>query len=293
MSRSYRDLFVSAADGLRLYARDYGPETGGALPVICLSGLARNSEDFHELADALSRDPSKPRRVLSLDYRGRGRSDWDPDWHHYDIKVELDDCLHVLAAVGIEKAIVVGTSRGGLIAMALCAAHPELIAGVVMNDVGPVLDLKGLLRIRSYVGKLPTPQTMQEGAQILQRMSGEQFPDFTEEQWWRMARGTWREADEGLVLSYDANLMKTLEALDLRTPPPDLWPLFDNLKSVPVLVIRGANSDLLSDETRRLMGERHPGLTAITVPGQGHTPSLDGHLVQAIRDFVARIEDRT
>ena len=108
-----------------------------------------------------------------------------------------------------------------------------------------------------------------------------------------MARGTWREADEGLVLSYDANLMKTLEALDLRTPPPDLWPLFDNLKSVPVLVIRGANSDLLSDETRRLMGERHPGLTAITVPGQGHAPSLDGHLVQAIRDFVARIEDRT
>ena len=219
MSRSYRDLFVSAADGLRLYARDYGPETGDALPVICLSGLARNSEDFHELADALSRDPSKPRRVLSLDYRGRGRSDWDPDWHHYDIKVELDDCLHVLAAVGIEKAIVVGTSRGGLIAMALCAAHPELIAGVVMNDVGPVLDLKGLLRIRSYVGKLPTPQTMQEGAQILQRMSGEQFPDFTEEQWWRMARGTWRETDEGLVLSYDANLMKTLEALDLADAP--------------------------------------------------------------------------
>jgi pimeloyl-ACP methyl ester carboxylesterase len=285
MSHSYTDLFVTAADGLRLYARDYGPPAGGALPVICLPGLTRNSEDFHELAEALSRDASRPRRVLSLDYRGRGRSEWDKDWRRYDLKVELDDCLKVLASSGIGKAVFVGTSRGGLIAMALGAAHPDRVAGIVLNDIGPVIEAKGLLRIRSYVGKLQEPRTLQEGAGILRRMSGDEFPAFTDDQWLRMARGTWHETADGPVLSYDANLMKTLEALDPGKPLPDLWPLFDSLKAVPTLVIRGGNSDLLSDETLRLMMERHPSLTAITVPGQGHAPSLDGDLIQTIALF--------
>src|SRR5215207_217534 len=129
MSCSYRDLFVSAADGLRLYARDYGPQTGDALPVICLPGLARTSEDFHDLAEALSQDPSRPRRALCLDYRGRGRSEWDRDWRNYDIKVELNDTLQVLATAGTGKAVFIGTSRGGMITMALSAVHSELIAG--------------------------------------------------------------------------------------------------------------------------------------------------------------------
>ena len=160
MSHAYRDLFVSAADGLHLYALDYGPQAGGALPVICLPGLARTSEDFHDLAEALSGDPVHPRRVLSLDYRGRGRSEWDKDWHNYDIKVELNDTLQVLTAAGIERAIFIGTSRGGLITMALSAVSPELIAGAILNDVGPILETNGLMRIRSYVGKLPLPRTM-------------------------------------------------------------------------------------------------------------------------------------
>src|SRR5215203_2481366 len=127
MSDTYRDLFVSAADGLRLYARDYDPGTAGALPVVCLSGLTRSSEDFHELAMALSRGTPRSRRVLSLDYRGRGRSDWDQDWRNYDIKIELNDVLQVLTVAGIEKAVFVGTSRGGLITMALSAVRPTLI----------------------------------------------------------------------------------------------------------------------------------------------------------------------
>jgi len=287
MSRPYRDLTVSASDGLRLYTRDYGPGRSDALPVICLPGLARNSEDFHELAEALSCDPARPRRVLALDYRGRGRSDYDRDWRHYDLKVELEDCLKVLAAAGIGKAAFVGTSRGGLIAMALGAAHPDLVAGIVLNDIGPVIDTGGLLRIRGYVGKLPIPETLQEGADILRRMSGEQFPAFTDEQWLSMARGTWHETADGLVLSYDANLMKTLEAVDPEAPLPDLWPLFETLKPIPLLVVRGGNSDLLSDDTVHRMRERHPGLASITVPGQGHAPSLDGDLVHAIALFVA------
>jgi pimeloyl-ACP methyl ester carboxylesterase len=292
MTCSYRDLFVTAADGLRLYARDYGPRTGDALPVICLAGLARTSEDFHDLARALGNDPSRARRVLSLDYRGRGRSEWDRDWRNYDIKVELNDTLQVLATAGIGKAIFIGTSRGGLITMALSAVRPDLIAGAVLNDVGPVLEAPGLMRIRSYVGKLPTPQTMDEAAGILRQRSETQFPRYTDEQWKKMARGTWYESGDGLILNYDRNLMNTLEHLDLEAPLPELWPLFETMRPFPVLSIRGSNSDLLTAETLQTMQERHPHLTAITVPDEGHAPSLEGDLIQVVKDFIAAVERR-
>jgi pimeloyl-ACP methyl ester carboxylesterase len=290
MSSTYRDLFVSAADGLRLYTRDYGPARSDALPVICLPGLARTSEDFHDLAVALGSDATRPRRVLSLDYRGRGRSEWDPDWRNYDVRVELNDTLQVLTVAGIEKAVFVGTSRGGLITMALSAIRPALLCGAVLNDVGPVIEGKGLIRIRGYVGKLPAPRTMKEAGQILRQMSDAQFPRFTDEQWERQARGTWREHEGRLVLSYDPNLMKTLQALDLEAPLPDLWPLFGGLANIPVLAIRGGNSDLLSAETLAGMKERHPRLTAITLPDQGHAPILEGDLVQAVDQLIREAE---
>jgi pimeloyl-ACP methyl ester carboxylesterase len=290
MSTSFRNFFVSTADGLRLYARDYGPEAGDALPVVCLSGLTRSSEDFHELAVALSHDSLRPRRVLSLDYRGRGRSDWDREWRNYDIKVELNDVLQVLTAAGIPKAIFIGTSRGGMITMALSAVRPALIAGAVLNDIGPVLEAKGLMRIRGYVGKLPTPRTMEEALQVLRQVSGPEFPSFTDEQWKALVRVTWRESEGQFVLNYDPHLMKTLETVDPETPLPDLWPLFEGLKPFPLLVIRGEHSDLLSAETVQAMQERHPRLTAITVPGQGHAPALDGDLLQVIERFITEVE---
>jgi len=290
MSGTYRDLFVSASDGLRLYARDYGPREENALPVVCLPGLARNSQDFHALAEALGLDVERPRRVLALDYRGRGRSEWDPDWRHYDIGTELSDVLQVLIAAGIEKAVFVGTSRGGLITMALSAARPTLLAGIVLNDIGPVIERQGLIRIRNYVGKLPLPKTMQEGAEILKQLSDAPFPAFGQAQWASMARGTWHEKDGRLTLSYDPSLMKPLEALDLESPIPDLWDLFGGLAPYPVLAIRGENSDLLSAHTLGAMQERHPGLTAITVPGQGHAPLLEGALVRSVKGLIGRAE---
>ncbi|HZH50398.1 MAG TPA: alpha/beta hydrolase [Microvirga sp.] len=290
MNGRFRDLFVSAADGLRLYARDYGPEIGDALPVVCLPGLARTSEDFHELAVALSEDEARPRRVLALDHRGRGRSDWDKDWRNYDVRMELNDTLQVLIAAGIDGAVFVGTSRGGLITMALGAIRPTLLRGAVLNDVGPVIEGKGLVRIRGYVGKLPQPRTMQEAGQILKRMSDAQFPRFTDEQWERLARGTWHEKDGRLALRYDPSLMKTLEAIDLEMPLPVLWPLFEGLAPIPVLAIRGGNSDLLSAETLRLMQEKHPRLKAITVPDQGHAPGFEGDLIGAVKQLIAEAE---
>jgi pimeloyl-ACP methyl ester carboxylesterase len=292
MSSAYRELFVPAADGLRLYARDYGADSGKHLPVVCLPGLARTSEDFHDLALALSTDASRPRRVLALDYRGRGRSDWDPDWRHYDVGVELNDTLQVLAVAGIDRAAFVGTSRGGLITMALAAVRPNLPAGAVLNDVGPVLEAGGLVRIRTYVGKLPQPRDMEEAARILKELSGAQFPRFTDAQWEKQARGTWREDNGRLVLAYDPQLMKVLETLDLDAPLPDLWPLFEGLADIPVLAIRGGHSDLLTAETLQQMTERHPSLTAVTVPDQGHAPVIEGDLIEPIRRLIEQAASR-
>ncbi len=286
MAEAFRDVFTTSSDGLTLYARDYGPVAGGALPVVCLPGLARHSGDFDDLALALANDERIPRRVLALDYRGRGRSDWDPNWRNYDVRVELTDVLQVLTATGIGEAVFVGTSRGGLITMALSAAQPALIRAAVLNDIGPVIDARGLVRIRGYVGKLPGPGSMAEGAQILKRISHAQFPRITDAQWERMARGTWHEQDGRLVLSYDPMLMKTLETLDLEAPIPTLWPLFEGLKPVPVMVIRGANSDLLSQETVAEMQALHGRLEIVTVPDQGHAPLLEGDVIERIRGFV-------
>jgi pimeloyl-ACP methyl ester carboxylesterase len=289
----FSSRFVSASDGLKLHLRDYGPLTATALPVVCLPGFARTAADFHELALALSQDETRPRRVLALDYRGRGLSEYDKNWKNYDIRIELDDLVQVLVADGIEQAIFVGTSRGGLLTMALAAARPALIRGVVFNDVGPVIDARGLLRIRGYVGKLPVPRSFQEGAEILKRLSDQQFPALGEAEWEMMARRTWTDRDGALRPDYDVRLMKVLEELDLEAPLPVLWTYFDALQTVPMLAIRGANSDLLAEKTLQGMAERHPDCEIYTAPGQGHAPLLGSKdMIRRIGKLIARTERR-
>lgn len=285
--------FYTASDGLKLHARDYGPLAAPALPVICLPGMARTAADFHELALALAQDEARPRRVLALDYRGRGLSGYDPDWKNYDIRIELDDLMQVLVAAGIDRAVFVGTSRGGLLIMALAAARPAVIKGVVLNDVGPVIDARGLLRIRGYVGKLPQPRSFQEGAEILKRLSDQQFPAFGDAEWELMARRTWTDRDGPLRPDYDTNLMKVLEELDLEAPLPVLWPYFDALQPVPMLAIRGANSDLLAEKTLAEMAERHPDCETHVAPGQGHAPLLGSKdMIRRIGKLIAKAERR-
>lgn len=288
----YADLHVSANDGLKLYTRDYGPRLTSALPVVCLPGLARTSADFHELALVLSKDDKRPRRVLALDYRGRGRSDYDRNWRNYDLKVELADVMQVLTVAGVTEAVVVGTSRGGLITMALAAARPALLRGAVLNDIGPVIEAKGLARIRSYVGRLPTPRDEAEGGEVLKRLFDAQFPRWTDDEWRSLARTTWREMNGRLVPDYDPNLRRILDDIDLETPIPPLWFVFAGLTGIPVLALRGANSDLLSAETLQAMAEAHPDLEAVTVPDQGHVPALRGRdMIQRIRRFVTKAEE--
>ncbi len=171
------DDFVTAQDGLKLYVRDYRPAHDAArLPVICLPGLARSGADFDELAIALADDPARPRRVLAIDSRGRGKSDYDPNPANYNLAVELGDVLAVLTALGIGPAVFVGTSRGGLLTMLLATARPAAIAGCVLNDIGPEIDMTGLIRIKGYVGKLPEPADFAAAARITKEIMGSQFP---------------------------------------------------------------------------------------------------------------------
>ncbi|MBK9082775.1 MAG: alpha/beta hydrolase [Rhizobiales bacterium] len=283
---AFESRFVTAPDGVRLHASVYGAGRAGA-PVLCLPGLARTSADFDPLARALSEGAAgAPRRVVALDYRGRGLSDLDPDGR-YEMATENADILAVCDALEVAEAIVVGTSRGGLHAMLFGATRPTLLRGVVLNDVGPRLEAAGLMRIRGYVGKLPAPRDMADAVDLLRTLMQAQFSALGEADWRLFAETTFQERDGGIVPRYDPRLAKTLEALDLDSPLPEFWPQFEALAHAPVLAIRGERSDLLSDATLREMAARHPRLTTLTVAGQGHAPLLaDAPTIARIAEFV-------
>jgi pimeloyl-ACP methyl ester carboxylesterase len=284
---SGRSLFVNAQDGLRLHAREYGSRDAPGLPVVCLPGLTRTVADFEALAPALAHRAGRGRRVVAIDSRGRGQSEYDSNPDNYNLAVELTDIVTVLTALGIGPAVFVGSSRGGLITMLLGRTHPALIAGVVLHDIGPVLEPQGLTRIKGYVGKLPQPRDFADAAEILARLFGAHFPKFTPAQWLTAARRAWQTTDDGLIPTYDVRLAPTLADVDTTQPLPPLWDEFDAFGRVPILVIRGTNSDLLSAATVAAMAARHPGLRVIEVPDQGHVPALDGDLVVKVADFVA------
>jgi pimeloyl-ACP methyl ester carboxylesterase len=291
-----KSLFVTAQDGLRLHVRAYGPHpkqlsVGDRLPVVCLPGLARTAADFDTAALALSADARRPRRVLALDYRGRGRSDYDRKPANYNLQVELTDVLSVLTALEISRAVFIGTSRGGILSMLLASARPTVMAGCVLNDIGPVIELKGLMRIKSYVGKLPRAASIHEAADVLRRLFGSQFPKWTDDDWVAFARLTFKEAGGRIVPDYDVKLAKTLKGVHPDRPLAPLWHAFDALAGRPLLVIRGGNSDILSAATVQGMRERHRDLGVLEVPDEGHAPRLaDAATLERIAGFVAKCD---
>jgi pimeloyl-ACP methyl ester carboxylesterase len=284
-------IFVTAPDGLKLHVRSYGPRLAPNVPVVCLPGLTRTAADFHELACALAFHPEMPRRVLSVDYRGRGLSGYDRDPRNYNLETELADLQAVLIALDVQPAVFVGTSRGGLLAMLLGAARPTSIAGAVLNDVGPVIEPAGLARIKSYVGKMPEPKSYEEGAEILRRLFGHQFTRLTAREWLAYSERTFKIEQHRMVPTYDVRIAKTLEAIEFDRPLPPIWAHFDGLARVPVMVLRGENSDLLSEQTVAAMQSRRPSMEAIVVPDQGHPPILGGaELIGRLSAFIAACE---
>ena len=284
-------VFVTAPDGLKLHVRCYGPRLAPSPPVVCLPGLTRTTADFDELATALASNPEMPRRVLVLDYRGRGLSDYDPDPLKYTLATELGDIAAVLTALDVPPAVFVGTSRGGILTMLLSTIRPTAIAGAVLNDIGPVIETAGLVRIQSYVGKLLRFTSFEEGAQALRRLFGQQFTKLSDEEWLDYSRRSFKLEQGQLVPTYDLRLAKTLEGIDFGQPVAALWPAFDALGSIPLMVIRGENSDLLSEHTVAAMRERRPDIQTVTIADQGHAPILSGAgLIGRIASFVGACE---
>jgi pimeloyl-ACP methyl ester carboxylesterase len=284
--------FVTAQDGLKLHVREWGARAATVLPVVCLPGLSRTTADFEPLAEALVGDTAARttprRRVIAVDSRGRGKSEYDGNPVNYTLTTELFDLLSVLTAIEIEKAVFVGTSRGGILTMLLAAVRPTVIAGCVLNDIGPVIEAEGLARIRSYVGKLPIPGSLPEAARVLRRLFQKQFPKLSGEEWLAFARRTFKESGDQILPNYDPRLSLILQEVDLDKPLVPMWKEFDALARTPLLVIRGANSDLLSAGTVEAMRARRTEMHVVEVPDQGHPPLLtDEPTISRIAAFVA------
>ena len=292
--QSWHDIFFTSRDGLRLYARHYpAPLAARPLarrPMLCLPGLTRNARDFHALATFMT-DPTNPsaRDVYAIDYRGRGRSENDPDWRRYTLQTEMLDVADFLTMAGLHDAAVVGTSRGGLIAMLLASARPGGVGAVVLNDIGPVIQREGLLRIVAYVGRVPLPASWTEAGALAHELNSRAFPAVLPHDWEAIARQWFNESHGRPTHGYDQKLAKAIGVP--AGPLPDLWPQFAALSRVPVLSIRGALSDILSEATVSEMRLRHPNLETLTVRGEGHAPLLLDRPTQvAIADFLGRAD---
>lgn len=289
---TFHDIFAISTDGLRLHARSIGPADAPALPVLCLPGLTRTAQDFDIIASALADDPQNSRRVVAVDYRGRGGSDFDQNSANYSVPVESTDVLSLASTAGMSRAIMLGTSRGGLIAMVIAATRPELVAGTILNDIGPELQMAGLMKIKSYLGAPVTPRTWQDAIEGLRRLFGSVFPALTPDDWAAWAHRAFREDKHGnLVRTYDPALARAFDAVTPETPPPPLWDLFDAMRQIPLLSIRGELSDLLSRECVSDMKRRRPGMETHDVPMQGHAPLLaDAPTIARIKAFCRRCD---
>jgi pimeloyl-ACP methyl ester carboxylesterase len=274
----------TSPDGLSLHYVEYGG--GNGTPVLCLPGLSRNGRDFAELAVSLCHE----RTVYCLDFRGRGQSEWDPDPSRYTPPVYVGDVMTLLDALALNKVILIGTSLGGIVSAGLCQTVPHRIAGVVLNDIGPVIDPAGLARIGQYVGTATVWPNWDEAVAAIRLINAPIYPDFTEAQWLAFAKQTCKQNKDGSVVQdYDPAIAQAFGRDDAAGL--DLWPLFETLKSVPGLLIRGALSDLLSAKTAEEMTNRLPELKLITVPNRGHVPTLtEPHAAVAIETFVARVD---
>ena len=270
----------TTSDGLQLAYEDEGE----GIVLLCLPGLTRNARDFDDLAGVISGV-----RLVRLTYRGRGESDYDPNYANYNVPQEAKDALELLDHLGIEKAVFVGTSRGGIIAMITAAMAKDRMSGVLLNDIGPEINADGLGRIMDYLGIQPKAKTYEEAAAALRATTGVAFPDLSDADWLEQAKLLLEMGPEGLRLNYDSKLRDAMIEQATKEQP-DLWPLFDAMGGLPLALIRGANSDLLSEESVAEMQRRRPDMIYANVPNRGHVPFLnEPESVAAIEKLIGQV----
>ena len=272
MAATYEDRFWTSSDGLNLHYRNYpGPDGAEALPVLCMHGLTRNARDFAALAESLA----VTRRVIVPEMRGRGMSDYAPDSDTYNPLTYVQDVEKLLAEQGITRFVVIGTSMGGLMTMLMAAAQPGRMAAVVMNDIGPVVEAEGLARISGYVGQGRSYPTWVHAARGLADAHGAAFPDYDLDQWLDLAKRTMVVTQNGRIsFDYDMAIAEPF-AKPGNAAPANLWLAFEALRGVPMLLVRGELSDLLSPDTLKQMAARNPAMRTVVVPRVGHAPTLD------------------
>lgn len=280
---AFRERHISANDGLRLYVRDYGTALDRRPALLCLGGLTRNSKDFSSFAERHSGDG---RRVICPDYRGRGRSGYDPRWQNYNAGSYLRDIRDTLAALEVHRAVVVGTSLGGLLAMAMGAAAPTAIAGAVVNDIGPEIESAGLARLLRLISDDRPRRGWDEAIAVTREI----LPTLgvqSDEDWLRVAQNTFRETGDGrLRFDWDPNVARPMLLRSYKTP--DLWPLFASLERIPVLLLRGENSDLFPAGCFERMRSLRPDMTAVQIPRAGHAPTLqEPAALDALDEFLS------
>ena len=286
---TFAEKFFRSRDGLQLYYRDYAGDARKA-PVLCLHGLTRNSRDFAALAEHIA----PARRVIVPDQRGRGRSQYDSHWLNYHPGTYVDDMWTLLRELSLERVIVVGTSLGGLMTMLMAAMRPQVLAGAVLNDIGPEIDPAGATRIQSYAGRLPPVRNWDDAAAQMKMTFGLALPEYTEQQWRTFARLAFDEGEDGVPrLAADPKIGDAIRSIP--APPgavQALWLAFGQLRAMPALAFRGAHSDVLSAATFERMQREVPSLVAVTVANRGHAPQLDEpDSLRAIDTFLSGLSE--
>ena len=285
-SLEYSSFEYLSDDGLHLFARDY-TSVDGAPVVLCLHGLTRNSADFEPLCEVLA----SRYRLIVPDQRGRGRSQRDSDSGNYHPLKYNEDMLALLDALSLDRVHIIGTSMGGIMGMLLAAQQPQQVASLVLNDIGPEIDLEGVRMIAALVGRPRLYRDWDEAIEIMSQSNAANFPEFNRLDWEQFTRRLCVETAEGVAPAYDPAIGETFANAGDEAAP-DLWAVFDQLADLPMLVIHGAMSNLLSAETCRRMQSRHPGLEVVQLANRGHAPILDEPpALAAIERFLLRHTD--
>jgi pimeloyl-ACP methyl ester carboxylesterase len=279
------DLFFSAADGTQLHAVAQRG-VSSRIPLVCLPGLTRSTRDFAPVFKLV-----KDRDIIAFDFRGRGKSAW-ADTESYRPDVELADTLAFLDYLGVGRVAVLGTSRGGLVGMLMAAMAGDRVAALMLNDIGPVIEVEGLKRIAGYVGKTVRFPSWDAAAMAL-AWSSAGFENMSHDDWLAAARMIYAETDGLPVTDHDPGLARNFPSIEkIETDGvPDMWSLVPALKDVPVALLRGQGSDLLSRETVTKFQSLCPALVATEIPDRGHVPFLDERASQkAILDWLRAVD---